>query len=58
MNMWDSTVSVDPRDIEVAYPNPRTVALIEPFLRYEYKLYEFIKGRFLEQYQIFVELDQ
>jgi hypothetical protein len=57
MNQHDPKLLGDIRDVNVTLPNSRTVAILKPLLLYEYKLYEFIQTRFLEQYRILVELD-
>ncbi|CAF3468790.1 unnamed protein product [Rotaria sp. Silwood1] len=57
MNQRDSKVLVDERDLNIQLPNENTIKLLMPLLKYEYDLYNYIKERFLDQYNILVELD-
>ena len=56
MNQHDPKILADERDINVQLPNQTTIAILKPFLKYEYDIYGYIKHRFYEQYRILVEL--
>ncbi|CAF1106362.1 unnamed protein product [Rotaria sordida] len=57
MNQHDPKILADKRDINVRLPNKNTTKILMPFLKYEYDLYNYIKKRFLDQYNMLLELD-
>ncbi|CAF2536483.1 unnamed protein product [Rotaria sp. Silwood2] len=57
MNQQNSKILVDDRDLNIRLPNENTIKLLKPLLQYEYDLYDYIKQRFLRQYELLVELD-
>ncbi|CAF1220639.1 unnamed protein product [Adineta steineri] len=57
MNTRDSHQLADNRDVNIQLPNKMTIKLLEPYLKDEYELYNYIKRRFLDQYRILTEMD-
>lgn len=57
MNQSNASLPIDPRDTNTSLPNQNTTETLKPLLKYEYELYDYIKTRFLEQYELLVELD-
>jgi hypothetical protein len=57
MNQHDPKLLADERDINIVLPNLTTINILKQFLGYEYNIYYYIKQRFLNQYQILVDLD-
>ena len=47
----------DPRDLQFAPLSPKTVEILRPLLHFEYQLYDYVRDRFYQQYNVLVEMD-
>lgn len=57
MNQIGAEILADPRDLHFAPLSPKTVQILRPLLHFEYQLYDYIRDRFYQQYNVLVEMD-